>query len=295
MIKDNNGEYNGGESDIVVLINSCDLYEDAWEPFIKLFHIQWRDCPYPFVLNTESKEYKGFLSEKVLTIHPLKTNITWSQRLCNCLKQINSEFVLFILDDYFIQNIVESNIFEHAHQLMKKNKTIGMSALSYGTSNVADGKFEDELFYSRIINEKNKIWCRINLYRRDYLLSLIRDHESIWEFEEYASFRAQKLDYSIIQQKSNVPECFTFFVKFEDGFGISLRKWLPKNKELFDKYGIKVNYDNLGFLDLEEYNKPRIIAERPGGAKERLYEIKKKLLAIPKWIKKRIRIIKSKK
>ena len=29
------------KNDVTILVNSCDKYEDAWEPFFKLFSIQW--------------------------------------------------------------------------------------------------------------------------------------------------------------------------------------------------------------------------------------------------------------
>ena len=285
------------DTDITILINSCDFYIDVWDPFIKLFYIQWNSCPYPIVINSESIEYKGTYSDKVRTVLANGKNNTWSKRLRNCLEQIKTEFVLFVLEDYFVQNPVSVDVFEHAHSLMQNNKRIGMAALSYGRKDVDTGEFSDEFFYSRIIDEKNKIWCRINLYRRDYLLNLLRDHEDIWEFEQYALYRAKKLPYFIIQQKSSVPECFTFYVKYEDGYGISKRKWLPKNKELFEKYGIEVNFDNLGFLDLEALNnsqKAKGVKEKPKGAKEKLYIVKKKIIGIPKKIKKQIRILKSK-
>ena len=45
------------KDDITILVNSCDLYEDAWYPFFKLLQIQWKDCPYDVVLHTETKVY----------------------------------------------------------------------------------------------------------------------------------------------------------------------------------------------------------------------------------------------
>ena len=287
---------NNSLSDLTILINSCDLYRDAWEPFIKLFYIQWNDCPYPIAINSETCIYKGEYSEKVQTIISDRKKLTWSKRFRSCLEKIDTEVVLFILEDYFVQNKVSVDVFEHAHKLMKQNKKIGMAALSYGASNVEDGKFEDKYFYSRIINEKNKIWCRINLYRRDYLLNLLRDHENIWEFEQYASYRAKKLPYFIIQQKDSVPECFTFYVKYEEGYGISGRKWLPKNKELFEKYVIEVNFENLGFLDFEDCNKSpqeKGAKEKQKGIKENLYLVKKGVLCLPKKVKKKISKLKS--
>lgn len=278
-------------SDITILINSCDLYKDTWEPFLKLFFIQWPNCPYPVVINSESVQYQGEYSEKVKTILNKDKSITWSQRFRKCLEQINTDFVLFVLDDFFIQNKVDVDVFEHAHTLMRNNTKIGMAALSYGRCNVESNEFEDDFFYSRIINKENLIWCRINLYRKDYLLKLIRNHETIWEFESYASYRAKKLPFYIIQQKSSVPECFTFYVGIESGYGINYRKWLPKNKELFDKYGINVNYDNLGFFNIEGYYKPR--NREPDNLIEKIYKAKKTILKTPYRIKKQIRKIKS--
>ena len=42
---------------VSILINSCDAYEDIWEPFFRCFSENWPDCPYPIYLNTETKEY----------------------------------------------------------------------------------------------------------------------------------------------------------------------------------------------------------------------------------------------
>ena len=67
-------------TDVTILVNSCDLYEDVWEPFFRLLKIQWPECEqYRIVLNTETKEYNcEFL--KVETICGGR-NSTWSERI----------------------------------------------------------------------------------------------------------------------------------------------------------------------------------------------------------------------
>ena len=279
--------------DVTILINGCDKYQDAWEPFIKLLYIQWKDCPYPIVLNTESIDYEGAYSENVTTIHPEESNMSWSERLRGCLEKIDTEFVLFMIEDYFIQHPVSTEVFEHALSLMQTDKRIGMAALSYGKTNVKTDGFEDAYFYSRIINKQNMIWCRINLYRKDYLQKLIRNHETVWEFEEFAPYRAKKQPYYIIQQKSSVPECFTFYMKVEQGYGITRGKWLPKNVELFEKYGIQINYERLGFLETNT-NKQQNPVQSKGAVREALYKIKHWIKIKKRKIKKFIRNTKSK-
>ena len=277
---------------VTILVNSCDLYEDAWEPTFKLYKAQWPDCPYSFVLNTETKTYNGEF-KNIRTVCYGK-NGTWTERFEYVLNQIDSPYVLFTLEDYFLLNKVNSEVFEKAVSVMDNNSNVGMICLSHtDRENISTGEYEDENFYSRIIDPKCMIWCRICLYRREYLLKLLRSHETIWEFEQYATYRAMKLNYIILQQNNNQPEVFTFKVKIEEGYGITLRKWLPKNIELFEKFNISVNYDNLGMFDPAVLKKPKKSEENKKDFREHLYTIKRSIRNTKKKIKKQYRKFKS--
>lgn len=137
----------------------------------------------------------------------------------------------------------------------------------------------------------------VALYRKSYLQKLLRKHENPWEFEVFASIRSKRMKEKVLQYSKFNPAIFIYDDEIKKGYGITARKWLPKNKELFEKYGIEVNFDNLGFLDLEAFNNSQNakgVKEKPKGAKEKLYIVKKKIIGIPKKIKKQIRILKSK-
>ena len=279
---------------VTILINSCDLYKDAWEPGLKLFKIQWPDCPYDFVLNTETKKYDGEIKNVRTVCYSEKC--TWTERFRYVLEQIESPYVLFTLDDYFLLNKVNSNVFERAVSVMDKNSNVGMICLAQTEKEkVKSNQYEDETFYSRVINPKCKIWCRTCLYRRDYLLKLLRDHETIWEFEQYASYRARKLNYIILQQNNNEPECFTFKIKIEDGYGITLRKWLPKNVELFKEHGIEVNFDGLGMYSppVSAEQTTSVDDKKTSNIREKLYSIKHFFKVMKKKINKQYRKFKS--
>lgn len=45
------------------------------------------------------------------------------------------------------------------------------------------------------------------------------------------------------------PKVFDFHIYKSFGYGITQRKWLPKNKELFEKYGIEVDFEKLGWFE----------------------------------------------
>lgn len=281
-------------SKVTILINSCDLYEDAWEPCLKLFKIQWPNCSYDFVINSETKIYNGEFSE-VKTICPNRKDLTWSQRFKYALEHIDSPYILFTLEDYFPLSKINAPLFEKAVGVLDNNPNVGMICLSHTErENIKTDDYEDENFYSRVINPKCMIWCRINLYRRDYLLKLLKMHETIWEFEGFASYRAKKLNYIILQQNSKNDEVFTFKVKIEDGYGISLRKWLPRNVDLFNKYNIPVNYNNLGIAKQNEFTVKSTDKRKQKSLIERLYRIKLMPRKIKKKIYKKVRNFKSK-
>jgi len=44
-------------SELSIFVNTSDNFEDCWDPFFKLFSIFWPNCPFPIVLNTETKDY----------------------------------------------------------------------------------------------------------------------------------------------------------------------------------------------------------------------------------------------
>ncbi|MFM9834618.1 MAG: hypothetical protein ACKVOA_00770, partial [Methylophilaceae bacterium] len=77
-------------NDLTIFVNTSDSFEDCWHPFFSLFARYWPNCPYPIVLNTETKDY----SFKGLNIVCAKVAIgenrrlTWSECLERALDYI---------------------------------------------------------------------------------------------------------------------------------------------------------------------------------------------------------------
>ncbi len=239
---------------LTILVNSCDKYEDAWEPFFKLFKIQWPDCPYEFVLNTETKQF-NFDELSVRTVHPKDSNsVSWSKRCREALDQINSEYILFMLEDYFLLNPVNEVVFEKAVNILNNDSRVGAVILSRTLKeNVKAADYTDIDFFKRKIDEEFVAWSLPILYRKSYLCKLLRDYESVWDFEKYAWYRAKMSRKSLLQQSDNSPSVFEYSSKIENGLGITQGKWLSGNIALFEKYGINnVDFENIGILSVEE-------------------------------------------
>lgn len=290
--------------DITVLVNSCDKYKDAWEPFFRLLHIQWQDLPYNVVLNTETLSYEcDFMN--VRTINSSK-GIPWAKRLRHVLENIDTEFILYTLEDFFFDRPVNVSAFEEAHQLIKNDASIGYIGLRYNRQLVfkdesnadRNARFvsKDELVVVNRVNSQTALW------RRKWLLSLLRDHETPWEFEMYASIRSRRTDKKVLiinNTNEIMPPVFSYGLDPKDGLGIYGGKFLHKNRELFEKYGIKANFDNLGIVEdpaKSSYGQTSNISAKPiktNNLHESLYSIKRAFKHAKKTLRKQFRKIKS--
>lgn len=290
---------------VTILVNSCDKHESAWEPFFKLLKIQWPECAeYKFILNSETKTYNcDFLD--VTTICS-GTKLTWSERLKNVLRQIDTEYILYFLEDFFLQKRVSNETLLEAVDYIKNNEDVGYIGLKYNPKH----NFKDETavdLSKHFLNKDNIITMnRVNsmtaLWRKDWLMSVLRDHETPWEFELYGSVRSRRYKQKVlvINNVNGVcPPVFAYEVDPKHGYAINGGKWLPKNKELFEKYGIEADFDILG-IDYDLYNRangrcePKVkTSDEKFSLREKLYRIKRWFIRTIKKIRKTIRKIRS--
>jgi len=260
-MKDSTYNFGTKNKDCTILVNSCDLYEDAWEPFFKLFKIQWPDCPYSFILNTESKNYKSDFWD--ITIFK-SGDIPWSDRVLNALETIESEFVVFFLEDFFLMSPVNVDVFHSALSLIRENEKIGAICFNPDIdSKVWKTKGEYDKYFTEL--KKGSI-ARINavaaLWRKDFLTKMLKRGENPWEFESNGTKRGELCEEIVLclTDVKYAPFRFHFCVGY--GYGITSKSWLPKNKELFDKYDIKVDFENLGWYVPQPKRQKRSFKEK---------------------------------
>lgn len=229
-------------NDVTLLVCSCDHYSDAWDPFFTLLHIYAGEkLTCPIVLNTESKPYATpYYDVRVLHAQP---GLTWSQRLAGVLEQIDTEYVFLLLEDFFLQSPFRFDCFETVLEHMRAHPEVGV------IHTTPTGKLPvlpEEMFFERTFTENN-ITVTAVLWRKSYLQKLLRPHEDIWEFEWYSGIRAKNYPEKVIQYNERFPVIFDYRVVISEGYGITGGKWLPKNKELFERHGINVDFEGLGW------------------------------------------------
>lgn len=241
---------------ITILVNSCDKYEDAWFPFFEcLWHFAG-DLPYPIILNTETKQFVSPHYNVKVVNNPNK--VSWSVRLLTVLDQINTEYVLFLLDDYFLQEPFDSERLSNVISYMDKNAKVGFVDIKPRWASSKEEYEENKAKYSRAQDEfvvrQNKqfnITCAPGVWRTSVLKSLLRPHEDIWSFEKYVGIRARAHNVVVVRFLTRFPAIYEYEDQIWGTKGITAGKWLPGNLPFFDQLGIEINYEKLGIINAE--------------------------------------------
>lgn len=243
------------KDNVTMVVCSCDKYEDAWHPFFELLYQYSKDFPYPIVLNTEKKDYVDS-HFNVRVIHSPKW-YTWSKRLLHVLSQIDSEYIFLMLEDYFLQSTFDQGRFDKVLSYMQQNKDVGIVDISprWAASaedvirNQSDNDIEDH-FYIRQKEEWN-ITVVPSVWRKAALEQILREHEDVWQFEYYSGIRAKQANIKVARFVTRMPTIWEYEFQVWTGMGITRGQWLPKNAEFFEQHGIKVNFENLGILNVQ--------------------------------------------
>lgn len=235
-----------------ILINTCDKFEDCWDPFFKLFKLYWSDCRGTIYLNTEYKDY----SYPGLSVVPVKGCVgktikgkfaTWSSCLKWALDKMDSDIVLYMQEDYFLKASVKNDLVEKYVKLMYEYPDIKCIHLTDQAVRTCV-KSEYENLDIVEFNQRYRVSCQAALWRREELYALIREYEDAWQFEEFGSQRSAVMkskylcvsrDFVKLNQFEIIPYIFT---------GIVQGRWYEETVPLFEKHGIEMDFTKRGML-----------------------------------------------
>ena len=238
-----------------IFVNTTDGFGDCWIPFFKLFKRFWCQFSGKIYLNTENESFQ-FDDLNIISIKNerfLKGKPNWSKSLIAALDFIEEDVILYIQEDYFLNDYVNTNFIEEAYQLILKDGSISCIHL---TDQATPGPFEDyngnENF--KIISPKAeyRISCQAALWRKNELKKYIRTYETPWQFELIGTRRARflykdtfliidKNQYGVGKQEM-LPYVFT---------GIIKGKWKKEVEPLFAANEIVVDFSKRGFFNEE--------------------------------------------
>lgn len=191
---------------VSILVNSCDKYEKIWPTFFEMFYRFWPTCDFPVYLNTEKKEY-DYNERKITVLH--STEKTWSARLLDCLNQIDSDYVITILDDFIFEEPVRTDLLEESILEVEKRNDVGSLQFVVGSEeNDCDADYP--LWKEQKKGQRYRINCQIAIWKKSYLKKILRKFESPWEFEKYGSLRSKKYKEKVYAWATESNYVFTY-------------------------------------------------------------------------------------
>jgi hypothetical protein len=173
---------------LTVLIGSCDEYSFLWENFDTLFKRYWK-------LNTKNiivSETIKFDNEDYKTITPGKKS--WGHRILESLNEVDTEYVFFILDDYYLtENFDEKLIDDHIkimndYGAVKIMIDIDYEEPIYSLEHINGSlyKFKSESQYLNSVQP--------SIWKTDYLKKVLKPEYSPWDFETIGNEFTKKLN-----------------------------------------------------------------------------------------------------
>lgn len=164
-------------NDITLLIGSCDDYSFLWENFIKLCNKYWEpQCKK--IIVSENLKYN---TDDYDFITPGK-DMNWSDRMIYAINQIDSEFIFFMLEDYFLREKISDDFINEAVDFLKKedaNKIVFTTIPFnfYKLFHIKNDlyKMNDDSDY--LTSVQPAVW------RKSFLLKCLQRNWTPWEFE----------------------------------------------------------------------------------------------------------------
>jgi len=160
---------------LTVLVSSCDAYSDCWMPMLFSLKKYWPDCDYRivFVSNHESIEGAEFIK--------VGDDRGWGSNLLKALKSFDSDYVLYLQDDYFLNKRVDNTAF-NAHLDYCISHNVDYLRLSwpfrYKCSCIDNIYCEDKPGMRYALCLQPAIW------KKSTLEAICKENMSGWEFEK---------------------------------------------------------------------------------------------------------------
>lgn len=257
------------EQNCTLLVNSCDSYEDSWNGFFDLLRIQWPDFDMDVVLNTETKTY-AYAGLNIKTMQLAKKGMPWGKRLMETLKRIDTKYILFALDDFYLNQPVRVDEIRKCYQYMEENPGIAYFSFlpTEDRNNIASTAYPG--FERRPQKGEYRLNCQFALWNRESLLSFIRPHESPWEWELYGSRRSSRYQ----QEMYTIAKSSTPVFSYENGEVIMRGRWyLSRVQPLIRQYGLSIDLSQResyeDFLSRPQIHKRNVIR----GVKNRIHKL----------------------
>lgn len=229
-------------SKLAIIVVSCDKYSDLWDIFFQCFFKYWPDCPYKLYLGSNFLVYPDERVNNIL----VGEDIDYSSSLKIMLSEVDEDFVLPMVEDFFISKRIDSENFENYFQDMLAMespylKLIRTYPLSYAKNQLRIGPVEKNIKY--------RVGMAASIWNKNYLSEFLIEGESAWDIERYGTERSDNYDdeFMAIRVSSKFPNPFDYV------HGVVGGRWFWEAVPFLIKEGFYKNLSSRRFQLIHNY------------------------------------------
>jgi hypothetical protein len=243
---------------LTLLVSTFDTYSMCWNPFCHGLQKYWPNHPNNLVFITNYKEPEYGEAIKV------GEDKGWSGNLIFALKKINTPYLLYAQEDYWINQPVNNK------QILEYISILEDDKADYIRLCPVPPPDQDFLFDPRlgVISQQAEYRTSLQmaLWRKEVLQELLQPQENAWKFEKNSGIRSQKYGdrfLCVTRRKFGINYIFTAIINGE---------WSPLAYEYSYQERIHINFDSLPKKKIYKYCKDHI--------KSYLFRCKKRILKL---------------
>jgi hypothetical protein len=213
---------------IAIVVSSCDPFFDAWRPFAQFFRKFWGDCPLPVYLVVNELHTR---SSWIRTIR-VGPDPTWGRKLIKALRQIPQSHIIYFQEDYFLTSRVNEKLMAEdlAYALENEVDSFSFRARS---NREPEFQFINDRFGVVPDDSDGRTRCQATLWKRESLLSILREEESVWDFEARGSERTRHQRIVSYGTREGAPINYTMSA-------IVRGLWMPEALALCRQHGVEI-------------------------------------------------------
>ncbi|HEM3688429.1 TPA: hypothetical protein U1D21_001456 [Streptococcus suis] len=156
-----------------------DGYYDLWEDFLELFEKNWPDCPYSLYIVNDEKDLQFSKNYNVKVFHSGK-KAEYSQRVQTALSEIDAEYYLLLLEDFFIGEKLDKHVLDKIMEFVINNN-LDYYRMQLGEFTTFNKKGKVEHISP---NAEYTVSCQPSIWKKEFLKKCIgTDVYNAWVFE----------------------------------------------------------------------------------------------------------------
>lgn len=220
---------------VTLLISTCEKYSDLWDENIRLLNKNWADRSMRTILVTDCNHSNQY---DMVEIFSAGDHVEMPQRILACLSTVETEYVIYCQDDYFLTQRISNSKIKELIQNMQDIKLDYLRLYSYPKANKKIDGYNELKWLN--LDRTYDVNMYPGIWKTSFLKNAFNLNVDIWHLEVSLTSFAVSNEARCAMVNANI---FPFLDVVEKG-KLHYKAW-----KYLKKQGIELNRDKMTFFE----------------------------------------------